>query len=44
MKKSAVVMSRIDHANVAGRYLVFTSHFGILHAPLYRWHTISASH
>lgn len=34
MKKSAVVPSRTVHANVAGRYLVFTSHFGILHAPL----------
>lgn len=44
MKKSAVVTSRTVHANVAGKYLVFTSHFGILHAPLFRWHTISASH
>lgn len=34
-KKSVVVPSRTVHANVAGRYLVFTSHFGILHrAPL----------
>jgi len=44
MKKSAVEMSRTIHANVAGRGLVFTSHFGILHAPLFRWHTISANH